>query len=274
VCRNQQFFRVSSQWIKIHAPAEAREREKTTAKVDLDRSVDCFVFEVFGVELVSYLILPKKMNLFSVPSVRYIATVTFVRYNVNGYILLFLSMSKQTHVLTLLKLFRQFGYEGVTISKISQATGLGKASIYHHFPGGKAEMAESALNYVNQWLEMNILEILDSQNPPLDKFQAMCAETNRFFNEGQDSCLWAGLVLEQSSNDLFHTQISWAFSQWIESIANVLVTAGLDKSLAKQRGEDAMIAIQGGLILCHGLQDFTPFERVLKQLPQRLCEGI
>jgi AcrR family transcriptional regulator len=183
-------------------------------------------------------------------------------------------MSKQTYVPTLLKLFRQYGYEGVTISKISQATGLGKASLYHHFPGGKAEMAEAALAQVNQWLETNILEILGSREQPLDKFQAMCAATNRFFNEGQNSCLWAGLILEQSSNELFHTQINWAFSRWIEAIANVLVTAGLDETLAKQRGEDAMIAIQGALILCHGLKDFAPFARVLQQLPPQLCAGI
>jgi AcrR family transcriptional regulator len=53
-------------------------------------------------------------------------------------------VSKQIHVPILLKLFRQFGYDGVTLSKISQATGLGKASLYHYFPGGKAEMAEVA----------------------------------------------------------------------------------------------------------------------------------
>jgi TetR/AcrR family transcriptional regulator, lmrAB and yxaGH operons repressor len=183
-------------------------------------------------------------------------------------------MSKQTYVPTLLQLFRQFGYEGVTISKISQATGLGKASLYHHFPGGKAEMAEAALTQVNLWLETSILPLLRNDRKLIDKFQAMCSETNTFFNEGQNSCLWAVLVLESSSDDLFHTQIRWAFSQWIEAISHVLMAAGLDEILAKQRGEDAIIAIQGALILCHGLRDFAPFDRVLKQLPQRLCEGI
>jgi TetR/AcrR family transcriptional regulator, lmrAB and yxaGH operons repressor len=183
-------------------------------------------------------------------------------------------MSKQTYVPTLLQLFRQFGYEGVTISKISQATGLGKASLYHHFPGGKADMAEAALTQVNLWLETSILPLLGNDEKPIDKFQAMCLEMSSFFNEGQNSCLWAVLVLEAASDDLFHTQISWAFSQWFEAISNVLVAAGLDEILAKQRGEDAIIAIQGVLILCHGLRDFAPFDRVLKQLPQRLCEGI
>ncbi|NJR17490.1 MAG: TetR/AcrR family transcriptional regulator [Calothrix sp. CSU_2_0] len=183
-------------------------------------------------------------------------------------------MSKQTYIPTLLKLFRQFGYEGVTLSKISQETGLGKASLYHHFPGGKAEMAEAALTQVNQWLEISILPILHDEVKPIDAFQAMCEETSHFFNNGQNSCLWAVLVLEQSSDDLFHSQISWAFSKWIEAIANVLIQAGLEQTLAKQRGEDAMIAIQGALILSHGLKDFAPFERVIKQLPQQLCEGI
>lgn len=191
-------------------------------------------------------------------------------------------MSKETYVPKLLKLFRQFGYEGVTLSKISQETGLGKASLYHHFPGGKAEMAEAALTYVNQWLETSILPILvgaaslkeNRQVKRIDGFQAMCEETSRFFNQGQNSCLWAVLVLEKSSDELFHSQISWAFSRWIEAIANVLIAGGLDETLARQRGEDAIIAIQGALILSHGLKDFAPFERVLKQLPQQLCRDI
>lgn len=191
-------------------------------------------------------------------------------------------MSKETYVPKLLKLFRQFGYEGVTLSKISQETGLGKASLYHYFPGGKAEMAEAALTHVNQWLETSILPILvgaaslkeNRQVKRIDGFQAMCEETSRFFNQGQNSCLWAVLVLEKSSDELFHSQIRGAFSRWIEAIANVLIAGGLDETLAKQRGEDAIIAIQGALILCHGLKDFAPFERVLQQLPQQLCEGM
>ncbi|WP_016948735.1 TetR/AcrR family transcriptional regulator [Anabaena sp. PCC 7108] len=183
-------------------------------------------------------------------------------------------MSKETYVPTLLKLFRQFGYEGVTLSKISQATGLGKASLYHHFPGGKAEMAEAALTHVNQWLETSILQILNGEEIPIAKFQSMCKEANYFFNEGQNSCLLAALVLAQSSDDLFHSQISLTFSRWIEAIAKVLITAGLDETLAKERGEDAMIAIQGALILSHGLRDFAPFQRIIKQLPQQLCRDI
>ncbi len=184
-------------------------------------------------------------------------------------------MSKQTYVPILLKLFRQFGYEGVTLSKISQETGLGKASLYHHFPRGKAEMAETALNYVNTLLETKILEILKREDPPIAKFQAMFASISNFFNEGQSSCLWSVLVMQQSSDDLFHEQIKWAFSLWIDAIAEVLVKAGLsDQQLARERAEDALIAMQGALILSHGLRDTAPFKRVIERLPHQLCQDL
>ncbi len=185
-------------------------------------------------------------------------------------------MSKQVYVPILLKLFRQFGYEGVTLAKIAQATGLGKASLYHHFPGGKAEMAAVALADVNQWLEARILPILviDESRSPIDIFQAMSEETSRFFNAGQNPCLWAVLAMEDASDALFHDEIRSALSRWIGAIAQVLVDAGVESNLAQQRGEDAIIAIQGALIVSRGLRDCVPFQRVIQQLPQQLCQDI
>lgn len=194
----------------------------------------------------------------------------------------FSTMSKQTHVSALLQLFRRFGYAGVSLAQISRATGLGKASLYHHFPGGKADMALAALSQVNTWLETRILSILTREEAPMvsdrspiiGRFQAMCAETSQFFNGGQNACLWAVLTMESASDQLFQPQIHQAFSQWIGAIADVLEGAGLEPALARQRGEDAMIAIQGALIVGHGLQDFSAFQRVLQNLPQKLCEGL
>jgi TetR/AcrR family transcriptional regulator, lmrAB and yxaGH operons repressor len=185
-------------------------------------------------------------------------------------------MPKQTYVPILLKLFRQFGYEGVTVAKISEATGLGKASLYHHFPGGKAAMAAVALADVNQWLETRILPILviDESQAPIDIFQSMCEETSHFFNAGQNPCLWAVLAMEEASDELFHDQISGAFSRWIGAIADVLIAAGIDSTVAQQRGEDAMMRIQGALIVSRGLRDCRPFQRVLQQLPTQLCQNI
>ncbi len=43
----------------------------------------------------------------------------------------------------LTSVFRTHGFEGASLSLISKATGLQRASLYHRFPGGKEEMAKA-----------------------------------------------------------------------------------------------------------------------------------
>jgi TetR/AcrR family transcriptional regulator, lmrAB and yxaGH operons repressor len=102
----------------------------------------------------------------------------------------------------------------------------------------------------------------------------MGEETSRFFNGGQNPCLWAVLVMEETSDALFHAEISGALSRWIGAIADVLVAAGVDADVARQRGENAMIGIQGALIVSRGLRNYGAFQRVLQQLPEQLCQDI
>ena len=45
----------------------------------------------------------------------------------------------------LTRVFQTYGYDGATLSRISDATGLQRASLYHRFPGGKEEMAKFVL---------------------------------------------------------------------------------------------------------------------------------
>jgi TetR/AcrR family transcriptional repressor of lmrAB and yxaGH operons len=56
--------------------------------------------------------------------------------------------SKERLVAAALSLFQAKGYHGVAISDILDATGLPKGSLYHHFPGGKEELAIAAISFL------------------------------------------------------------------------------------------------------------------------------
>ncbi|NJK47552.1 TetR/AcrR family transcriptional regulator [Candidatus Gracilibacteria bacterium] len=178
-------------------------------------------------------------------------------------------MSKEAIVLVLVNLFRRYGYEGASLAQISKVTGLGKASLYHYFPGGKEEMVRAALDYIDNWVETNILKILRSNASPLERLQAMCQQVEVFYDRGQTPCLWAILTLEESS-DRFHTRIKQALTVWIEVLADVLKEAGIEAELATIRAQEAILRIQGALILTRGLNDTTPFERTMKSLAEEL----
>ncbi|MBE9049548.1 TetR/AcrR family transcriptional regulator [Nostocales cyanobacterium LEGE 11386] len=182
-------------------------------------------------------------------------------------------MPKETYVPCLLRLFREYGYDGATLSKISEATGLGKASLYHHFPGGKDEMVEAVLNFLESWLEQQVLQTLSSPGDALTRLRRMCDRLSELYEGGQQPCLFAILLLG-SARDVFHAKVKALFCVWMDAIVSVLIEAGMDRELAKQRGEDAVIAIQGSLILSQGLDDPSPFKRVIQQLPKELCRKV
>ena len=56
--------------------------------------------------------------------------------------------SKERLVAAALSLFQTNGYHGVAISDILDATDLPKGSLYHHFPGGKEELAIAAVGFI------------------------------------------------------------------------------------------------------------------------------
>lgn len=178
-------------------------------------------------------------------------------------------MSREEAIAKILKVFRQYGYEGTTLSRLSKATGLGKASLYHYFPNGKEEMAQAVLDFVDDWMKANIFVPLKSDSTPRDRLQQMSENVDRLYCSGEQTCILAVLSLGEAK-DLFHSQIQQALKSWIDTLAEVLVEADIEPTLARQRSEDAIIQIQGSLVLARGMNDTTPFQRVLKQLPEML----
>ncbi len=180
-------------------------------------------------------------------------------------------MSKEDAIAPLFGVFQQYGYEGATLARLSKATGLGKASLYHHFPKGKEEMAIAVLNHVSHWLAENILALLRGSGEPIDRIRAMSKKVDQLYNHGEQACLLAMLSIGESHH-LFHAQIQQALNTWIEALAQVLIEAGLDPDQARIRAEDAVLQIQGALVLARGLQDTAPFQRVLQRLPDDLLK--
>ena len=179
-------------------------------------------------------------------------------------------MVKDETIAQLLTVFQRYGYEGATLTRLSEATGLGRASLYHHFPKGKEEIAAVVLNYTNDWLATNIIAPLgDRERPGSLRIKEMTKKVNELYSCGQKPCILAVLMLGEA-NDIFHKQIGQALKLWIDTLAQVLLEAGSDEKTAHYRAEDAILQIQGSLILAQGLKDTKPFERVLARLPETL----
>ncbi|NJL82437.1 MAG: TetR/AcrR family transcriptional regulator [Chloroflexaceae bacterium] len=178
-------------------------------------------------------------------------------------------MSKTEAIAKLVPVFRHYGYEGATVSRLSQATGLGKASLYHYFPKGKSEMAAAVLEYVERRFAQTVIAPLHSPGDPQHRLQSMCQSLSEFYNSGREACLLS-ILSHGEANTLFHQAIQTALTTWIEAIAQVLQEANCDRELAWERAEDAAIQIQGALILARVLDRTEPFQRIIAYLPRKL----
>lgn len=178
-------------------------------------------------------------------------------------------MSKATVIPQLMAVFQQYGYEGASITRFSEATGLKRASLYHYFPNGKEEMAAAVLDYITQALKEQLLAPLHSDRPPVDRIRAMNEQVDAFYRHGQQDCLLALLSIGEA-HKLFQEQVQQALHLWIDSLATVLVEAGISSITARHRAEDAIVQIQGALVLTRGLNDTATFKRLLNQMPEML----
>lgn len=163
----------------------------------------------------------------------------------------------------LLQIFRTLGYPGTTLSEISKKTGLGKASLYHYFPGGKQDMAEATLKDVISHIEDNIFTmLLDPNISTREKFADMAEKLTDFYSNGRDGCV-IGVFSVGESKGIFQTQLKKVLSRWVEILTELLIKEGISKTEAKNRAEDFLIRVQGSLIISSALKSTDVFSRGL-----------
>ncbi len=181
-------------------------------------------------------------------------------------------MAKEEVITKLIPVFRQYGYEGATVSRLSEATGLKKASLYHHFQGGKEQMAGAVLEYIDHWIEEHIFAPLQSDQPASDRIKSMAKGLDKLYESGKAPCVLALMSLGEADN-LFHQQLSQSLKKWLDSLSEVVEETGIEPKQARQRAEDAIMLIQGALVLVRVTQDTQPFKRAIAKLPQILLEN-
>ncbi|MGV1901692.1 TetR/AcrR family transcriptional regulator [Rhizobium rhizogenes] len=173
-------------------------------------------------------------------------------------------------VASLAEVFREHGYEGASLALIGKATGLGKGSLYHFFPNGKEEMVQAVLVEIEQWFENSVYSPLRDGDDADAAITAMLDETAKYFRSGRRVCL-VGALAVTNTRDLFAQAIRGYFVAWVDALQAALVRQGRDPERARILSEDAVLSIQGAIVLSRALDDPAVFQRAIDQLHARLA---
>ena len=91
------------------------------------------------------------------------------------------------------------------------------------------------------------------------------------YQSGQEPCILSVLSLGEADN-LFHQQLEQSLKIWIDNLAAVVEDTGIEPELARQKAENAIMLIQGSLVLVRITKNTQPFKRAVSKLPQILLE--
>jgi AcrR family transcriptional regulator len=150
------------------------------------------------------------------------------------------------------ELFREYGYHGTSYGQITEATGLGKGSLYNYFPDGKEGMTRAVLAHVHDWFEGHVFAPLEGDGDPREAVLAMFAEVDAYFRSGKRICLLGAFSL-YDARDAFDREIATYFTRWVAALKTCLKRGGVPRDKAGMLAMASMVEIQGGLVMAQAL---------------------
>ena len=178
-------------------------------------------------------------------------------------------LSKEEVVQRLFTVFRANGYDGASLALLSEATGLGKSSLYHYFPNGKEDMVNAVFAYTGDLLAESVLKPLTVDGDPEDRLREAIKGLVQFYDVGKSACLIEAFA-SGSKQEVFSPLTQSAAAVLEAGLLKTSKDSGHTETEAARLAEDALVAIQGALVVSRVKKDTAPFRRVMVDLPGKL----
>jgi TetR/AcrR family transcriptional repressor of lmrAB and yxaGH operons len=160
-------------------------------------------------------------------------------------------------------LLRRQGFHATGLSDIVAESGAPRGSLYFHFPGGKDELACTALEAAgSEWrarigAAVAAAPDLDGAIAAIVKLLGDDLEASKF----QNGCPVAAVALETTSK-LVQEAVAVHYTEWERAIIAHLVSAGFAAAPARQLAVVALSAIEGALLLSRVHKSRAPLTTV------------
>ncbi len=161
------------------------------------------------------------------------------------------------------ELFRRQGYLGTGVKQILAEAGAPFGSLYHHFPGGKAELGAEAVRRSGVLYGLLLGEFAGPEvelAQGIRDFFAGAAET-LVETDYADACPIATVALEISSTDEGLRQAcADVFNAWIEGGTERFVLEDIPRPRARELVIQMLALLEGAFVLSRALRSTEPVE--------------
>jgi TetR/AcrR family transcriptional repressor of lmrAB and yxaGH operons len=169
------------------------------------------------------------------------------------------------------RLLAEKGYAGMELRDVAERGSAPRGSIYHHFPGGKAQLAAEAAELDGARVRKAIERSLAERG--LKETLAMFGEI--FRRRAADhpeliGCPVAAAALARPEDPALAAAATAAFQSWESAIATALEEEGVEPKPAATFAGLVVSTIEGALVRTRAAGDHAPLDSAVEGLGQAL----
>ncbi|MGW7522369.1 TetR/AcrR family transcriptional regulator [Streptomyces sp. NPDC054783] len=159
------------------------------------------------------------------------------------------------------ELFRRSGYTGTGMKQIAEAAEAPFGSIYHFFPGGKAQLGEEVIR-TSGAVYLGLITALmepyeDRVAATADAFTAAAGTLAEL--DFADPCPIATVAMEvASTNDALRRATSEVFDSWIDHLAAYYAEGGISGPAARETASSVIALLEGAFMLGRAARSTEP----------------
>ena len=173
-------------------------------------------------------------------------------------------------------LLREQGLTGTSFGDVIEHSGAPRGSIYHHFPGGKAQLVEEAIRYAGDFLGGELERAAVDGDPvtAVRGFTAAWRDTleRTGFRAG---CPVAAVAVEAHDDQ---PQLAGAaaevFASWEATFARLLRGHGMPRARAARLATMSVATLEGAVILARARRDTAPIEAAGRELADLVAQAL
>jgi AcrR family transcriptional regulator len=172
-------------------------------------------------------------------------------------------------------LVRERGARATSIDDVHAHSGAPRGSVYHHFPGGRAELLREATDYAGEFTAARIaraestLEVLDGLHRTYRNqltrsgYRAGCPVVAVSVEAGDPET-------DQSAHKQLLDRAAAAFTSWTDALASRLEADGVTAGRAQELAVLVIASVEGALVMARARRDTRPLDDVHRRLRELL----
>ena len=172
-------------------------------------------------------------------------------------------------------LMRERGVEATSFSEVLEHSGAPRGSIYHHFPGGKAQLIEEATRYAGDFTAAGLTKAL-AQDDPVAAIRRFAAFWQELLHDSDYAagCPVVAASLEGERIPGARDAAADAFVRWERQIAHALEPHGIAPTRATALATLMVASIEGAVVLARAERSTAPLKSVATELERVFVDAL